>query len=219
MATLGKSKKAPQKLWRPDFRNTETLPDTKVIRTGFLLNFVGISVAVVCMTLYGFREFTLQGLAKSVRELQAQVEGATSNDRKSLDLNKKFIQTAELVSEVIAFDQEPVKYHAFLAEIEQSVQSGMQLTEITLQHSGAEPGESGLPPFNIQLVGKVLENTLVTPAQVLSNFQSSINELPSLSQKEKEMEMVRFNRNNEFGYFDFTLLVKISVKKAPASEQ
>ena len=216
MATLGKSKKAPQKLWRPDFRNTETLPDTKVIRTGFLLNFVGISLAAVCLTMYGYREFNLQGLASSVRELEAQVEAATNADRQFLDQNKKFTQSAELVSEAIAFDAEPVKYYDFLAEIEKSVQTGMQLTGITLQHSGAEPGKSGIPPFNIELVGRVLENSPVTPAQVLSNFQESIRTLPSLSQKEMQMEMIRFNRNNQFGYFDFTLLVKISVKKAPA---
>lgn len=216
MATIGKSKKAPQKMWRPDFRNTETLPDTKVIRTGFLLNFVGISLAAACLALYGYRELTLQGLASSVRELEAQVEGATNADRQYLDFNKKFIQTADLISEVIAFDAEPVKFHLFLAEIEKSVQLGMQLTSITMQHSGEEPGESGIPPFHIELVGRVLENSPITPAQVLSNFQASIKTLPSLSDKQMQMEMIRFNRNNEFGYFDFTLLVKISVKKAPA---
>ena len=216
MATLGKSKKIPQKPWRPDFRNIDSLPDTKVIRTGFLLNFVGICVAATCLIMYGYRELTLQGLSKSVRELQAQVESATTADRQYLDLNKKFVQGAELLSEVIAFDTEPVKYHAFLAEVEKSVQTGMQLTGIILQHSGAEPGKSGIPPFHIELVGRVLENAPVTPAQVLNNFQTSIKGLPSLAGKEMEMEMVRFNRNNEFGYFDFTLLVKISVKKAPA---
>jgi len=216
MATLSKSKKTLQKSWRPDFRNTQTLPDTKIIRTGFLLNFVGISLAAICVTMYGIREFTLQNLAKSVRELQVQVEEATSSDRKSLDTNKKFIQSAEIVSEAIAFDAEPIEFHAFLAEVVDAVQDGMQLMNISLRHSGGEVGKSGIPPFDVEIEGKVLENTLVTPAQVLSDFQGSLEGLTSLSEEELEIEMVRFNRNNEFGYFDFTLLIKITVEKAPS---
>lgn len=216
MATLSKKKKAIQKSWRPDFRNVQTLPDTKVIRTGFLLNFVGLSLAAICLTMYGIREFTLQDLAKSVKELEAQVEGATSSDRQALDTNKKFVQSAEIVSEAIAFDAEPIEYHAFLAEGRDAVQNGMQLTNITLRHSGGEPGKTGIPPFDIEIVGKVLENPAVTPAQTLSNFQESIIGMKSLSEEEMEIEIVQFSRNNEFGYFDFTLLIKITVEKAPS---
>jgi hypothetical protein len=216
MATLSKSKKALHQSWRPDFRNTQTLPDTKIIRTGFLLNFVGISLAAICLTMYGIREFTLQNLAKSVNELKLQVEGATSSDRQSLDTNKKFLQSAEIVSEAIGFDAEPIEFHSFLAEAGDTVQDGMHITSVTLNHSGGQPGKSGIPPFNIEIVGKVLENTSVTPAQTLSNFQGSLKGLASLSDKELVIEMLRFNRNNEFGYFDFTLLIKITVEKAPS---
>ncbi len=216
MATLRKSKKALHKSWRPDFRNVQTLPDTKVIRTGFMLNFVGLTLAAVCLTMYGIREFTLQNLSKTVSELKVQVEGATSSDRQSLDTNKKFMQSAEIVSEAIGFDSEPVGYHAFLAEVGDALQEGMQLTNIVLRHSGGEAGISGIPPFNIELVGKVLESTSVTPAQALSNFQGALEGLASLSEKELEIEMIQFNRNNEYGYFDFTLLIKITVEKAPS---
>ena len=73
-----------------------------------------------------------------------------------------------------------------------------------------------VPPFIVELQGKVLEEAPAKPAQVLNDFQEALGQLPSLKGKSIEMEMARFSRNNQFGHFDFTLLVKISVEKAPS---
>ncbi|MGA1205494.1 MAG: hypothetical protein ACO3ZW_06775 [Opitutales bacterium] len=216
MATLSTSKKVPQRLWRPDFRNTQTLPDTKVIRTGFLLNFVGLSLAVGCMTLYGFREYALQNLIKEVKSLESQVAEATAENRRIMDSNKKFRENADIVAEEVAFDNQAISYHEFLGQLAESLQEGMQLGAVTMENSGDEPGKSGMPPFHIELTGKVLEDAPATPAQVLSNFQSALKELPCLQEEDLQMEMTRFSRNNKFGYFDFTLLIKIAVEKAPS---
>jgi hypothetical protein len=216
MASLTKSRTPQQRQWRPDFRDTQTLPDTKVIRTGFLLNFIGISLAIICLTLYGIREYTLQSLGKNLDSLSNEVVSATAENRKILDINKKFRQSAEIVTEAVAFDTEPVSYHRFLSQLGDALQEGMKLEKIQMSASSDTPEKGKIPPFKITLDGKVLEDAPVTPAQVLSSFQDGILQLSCLEGKQIEMEMVRFNRNNEFGHFDFTLLVKIAVEKVPS---
>lgn len=216
MASLTKSKTPQQRQWRPDFRDTQTLPDTKVIRTGFLLNFVGIALAVICLTLYGIREYTLQSLGKNLDSLSNEVASATAENRKILDTNKKFRQSAEVVTEAVAFDMEPVSYHRFLSQLGDALQEGMKLEKIQMSGSSDTPEKGKIPPFKITVDGKVLEDAPVTPAQVLSSFQDNILQLPCLEEKQVEMEMVQFNRNNEFGHFDFTLLLKIAVEKVPS---
>jgi hypothetical protein len=216
MASLTKSKTPTQRQWRPDFRDTQTLPDTKVIRTGFLLNFVGIAAAVICLTLYGIREYTLQNLIKNLDNLSNEVSSATAENRKILDTNKKFRQSAEIVIEAVAFDTEPVSYHSFLSQLGDALQEGMKLEKIQLSGSSDTPEKGNIPPFKISMDGRVLENAPGTPAQVLSRFQDAMLGLSCLEEKQVEMEMVRFNRNNEFGHFDFTLLIKIAVEKVPS---
>jgi hypothetical protein len=216
MATMRKSKNANQRLWRPDFRDVQALPDTKVIRTGFLLNFIAIALALGSMTLYGMREYSLQTLIKSVKELEQQVASSDSQNRNILDINKRFRQSAEVVSEAVAFDHQALQFHPFLSRLGDSLQEGMVLTVITLQSSTVIDQSKDLPPFVVELQGKVLENAPAKPAQVLNDFQAALMDLPPLQGKRIEMEMARFGRNNEFGHFDFTLLVKISVEKAPS---
>lgn len=216
MASLTKSKTPTQRQWRPDFRDTQTLPDTKVIRTGFLLNFVGIAAAVICLTLYGIREYTLQNLSRNLDTLSNEVSSATADNRKILDTNKKFRQSAEIVIEAVAFDTEPVPFHNFLSQLGEALQEGMKLEKIQMASSTDTPEKGKVLPFKITLDGRVLESAPGTPAQILSLFQDDMLELACLKDKQVEMEMVRFNRNNEFGHFDFTLLIKIAVEKVPS---
>ncbi len=215
MATLGKRNKVVQKPWRPDFRNTEALPDTKVIRTGFLLNAVGVVVALACVIFYGYKEADLQSLASSVRTLQKQVEDATSRDRQILDTNKKFVENASIVSEAVAFDTEAIKFHDFLSQLGDVVQKASLLTDISISHGKGVDSVAKSPPLSINLTGKVFEESQATPAQVLETFQKAILGMECLQGKNPTIEMGRFSRNNDLGHFDFTLTITIPLEEVP----
>ncbi|MGC9449811.1 MAG: hypothetical protein ACP5I4_00070 [Oceanipulchritudo sp.] len=216
MAVLSKSKKAPQRLWRPDFRTAETLPDTKVIRTGFLLNFIAVALAALGICLYGVREYQLQSLMRSVDTLEKQVSESTSRNRIILDENKRFLQSAKVVEEAVAFDHEVVSCHTFITELAGILPEGMEILSIEMSSTTEVAGKGGLPPFAVQLTGVVLQPAPATPAQILNSFQEKIKAIPCISGKETGMETTRFSRNNNTGNFDFTLIVKIPADKAPS---
>ena len=216
MAAFSKSKKAPQRHWRPDFREAEKLPDTKVIRTGFLLNFIAIAVALLVVSLYAVREYSLQVTMQSVKELERRVTESTPENRLILDANKRFRQSAELVEEAVAFDRQPVAFDTFIEEVSRSLPKGIQLTQIELRSSSDILGKGQIGPFQIALTGLVLEDAPATPAQMLSQLQTAIQTLPALEGKSIELETSRFGRNNQLGTFDFTLIVKIAVENPPS---
>jgi hypothetical protein len=216
MISLGRSKKVPQKLWRPDFRDTQTLPDTKVIRTGFLLNFIAIAIALAALSAYLVKEYNLQGLIREVNKLTVQVDGNQSLNRSILDVNKKFRQNAAVVEEAIAFDFQPVPLSDLIAELSGSLQEGMLLKSIQIKYGDDSPdSNSGVSMLAI-MAGRVLEEAPGTPAEILDNFQNAIRELPLLGERTVNMDMMNFGRDNEFGYFDFTLSVEIQMEKPAA---
>jgi hypothetical protein len=217
MAVLSKSKNVQQRLWRPDFRAVHTLPDTKVIRTGFLLNFIALALAALGISLYGVREYQLQGLVRSVDVLEQQVSESTAKNRIILDSNKRFRQSAEVVQEAIAFDFQPFPYHSFIADLARILPEGLELVSLEMKSTSEKSGSKGeLAPFVVELTGKVLEDAPASPSQVLKKFQEAIGDMPSMAGKKPQMEMSRFGRNNESGDFDFTLLVKIPLEKPPS---
>jgi hypothetical protein len=210
MAFARKSKRTVQRLWRPDFRELQSLPDTKVIRTGFLLNLLAIAVTLGVLTAYLIKEYTLQTVAGSVTQLEQQVAGGTAENRAILDANKRFKQSAAVMEEVIAFDLQPVNYPALVRDVAAVIPQGMLLTALELRADDGVPAKGKEPPFVAEFAGRIGSTSDgSTPSQVLSRFQDAIGNIPSLAGKQLQMDLTRFNRNNELDHFEFTLIVLI----------
>ena len=208
MALGRKNNKAAQRLWRPDFRDAQSLPDTKVIRTGFLLNIVAIALTLSVLTFYVVNEYTLQTVSKTLSLLEAQVAGNTPANRQILDDNKRFKQTAAIIEEVVAFDHAVLDIPVFLKELTATRPDSIIFSVIDMKH-GAAATRGNRPPFVIDLSGRIEGVTDATPSQIISFFQRSIGELPSLAGPVLAMDLIRFNRNNQTGHFDFTLQIVI----------
>ena len=213
MALGSKRTKVAQRLWRPDFREVQNLPDTKVIRTGFLINFVAISITLLVVTFYVIKEYSLQSLMSQVRELEVQVADNTSSNRSILDANKRFKQSAAIMEEVIAFDQQLLDFPLFIKEITEILPRRVVLSGLEMKSSQGGDLNSNVPYFKVDLTGRILAGTELTPSQVLSNFQDEIAKLPSMKGRAVEMDLVQFQRDNKAGYFDFTLQLMIPPEK------
>jgi len=216
MAFAIKSKPPVQRLWRPDFRSLENLPDTKAIRTGFLINFVAIVLALVLFATYAFREYSLLSLTRMVSELEQNVAESTSRNRSLLEANKRFKQSAAIMEEAIAFDQQALDHARFISEVAASMPPGILISSIEMNYSPERLRSAIIPPFDVQITGRVFSTPKETPSQILTGFQETIRGLGSLERRDPRMDLTRFSRNNEFGYFDFTLLVRIPVTVPPA---
>lgn len=214
MALGSNTKKVTQRPWRPDFREVNLLPDTKVIRTGFLINFVAISITLLVATLYVIKEYSLQSVMAQVRELESQVADNTASNRSMLDANKRFKQSSSIMEEVIAFDRQLLDFPGFIKDITGILPQRVVLSGIELKSAQGLGGKVNEPYFSVELKGRILAGEGLTPSQVLSNFQDEIKGLPSINERSVEMDLVQFRRNNELGYFDFTLELMIPPEKA-----
>ncbi len=216
MAGLMNKKKHSNRTWRPDFRNVESLPDTKTIRTSFLLNFIAVALVVAVGSAYIIREYSYQNLKREVKSLEVQVSNNMNKNRSILDTNKRFEESAAVVAEAVAFDWQPVKFYDLVEDFTDVMQEGMVLTNVQLSNIQDQVGKKKRNVLLLELKGKVLENAPVTPAQLLKNYQDALRKMPCLNGAEIDIEMAQFSRNNMMGNFDFTLDVKIPITSAPS---
>lgn len=217
MALGRKDKKDTQKLWRPDFRDVQSLPDTKVIRTGFLMNFVAIAVTVAVVVFYVFREYELQSTARMVASLETQVADGTSENRSILESNKRFKQSSSLMEEVVAFDRKIVDYADLINQAARVLPDGLVFNQLSLAASDEQAGKNKLAPLRMEITGRISSAGARTPSQILTDFQEKLAALDCVAGRDLGMELTRFNRNNEFGFFDFTLLVIIPYESGSES--
>src|SRR5687767_12813619 len=99
--------------WHPNFRNFEKLPDTKVVRTAFFVNFAAITLALAAVVYFGLQEWRLRGVQAQVALVQAQIDRDKKVSDQAVALFKKFQAEEAKILEVDTF----VKSKPIVSEI------------------------------------------------------------------------------------------------------
>lgn len=133
MQLPGRSKKNQQAVWRPDFRSVENLPDTKAVRTGFLYNFIAITVTVGLLVYLGLQEYNIHSAGQEVIRLQSQLESGTAQNRQLLELNRQWLGHANVVKEAVQFHRSPLNHADFLRELTEALPEGIVFSSISLK--------------------------------------------------------------------------------------
>lgn len=89
--------------WHPNFRNFEKLPDTKVVRTAFFINFAAITVALAALIYFGLDDWKLRGVRKQVAAIEAQIARDKKVSDQAVAQFKKFQAEEAKVLEVDTF--------------------------------------------------------------------------------------------------------------------
>lgn len=89
--------------WHPNFRNTQLLPDLKVVRTTFFINAVCIALASAALMLTGYREYQAFGLRSSMSQARKHMEEAKEQNEKYLASNRKFMDGVRKFDEAREF--------------------------------------------------------------------------------------------------------------------
>jgi Tfp pilus assembly protein PilN len=212
MLQLRNKKKLEQALWRPDFRDRQALPDTKAVRTTFLLNFVSIAIALVLGSYYAHREFSIANLGASVGFLRNQVDAGRPGNRSLLESNRQFKEVEQRARDIIAFEEQPMDNAGFIRELAVMLPDSVVLERLRMFPRRSERGNQSVSGYMIQIDGTIVGGDEKSPSEVIADLQERLKQTESLSGLEPDIDLTRFNRNNELGIFGFSLQITIPSK-------
>lgn len=116
--------------WRPDFRDSETLPDTKVVRTSFFLTAGFFSVAVAMAMFLGFREYQKVQVEKDLIELQVEVDGMKPEHGVKVAANGKFMSANGRIDEIVAMRGNQIVGSDLLISVGAALSPSMVLSQM-----------------------------------------------------------------------------------------
>lgn len=201
-----KKKSEEHPAWRPDFRDVGQLPDTKAVRTDFILNFAAILLVLGLGSLYGIREYSLQTVGTALESQKERIAENEARNRELLRLNGAFQRAARVAEEAIAFDERPLAFAGFLGELAAVLPEEVVLRSIELGHAGEVEGEKG---YLVRLDGSVVSFEERSPSAVLALLQERMRELEPIGERLLAMEVADFNRDLGLNVFTFSLRVMI----------
>jgi len=181
--------------WHPDFRDIQRLPDTKVIRTSFLVNGAVALVTAVLLTWFCYEAYQLRGLTNQVADWQLQIDRDKGPSERAIALYKNF-------------EAESAK----LANVESFVKSRPVVSEILVHLGKTLPDYLAIDRFDLSAANLNLRGTVRgAPDQASGRASAYIQQLKSdafFSEKFSEVTLLNLNRNAQTG----SLIVEISCK-------
>jgi hypothetical protein len=103
--------------WHPNFRNLERLPDTKVIRTQFFVNFAAAAIAASLLLYFCFQEYRINNLSRQVADWQAQIDTNKKASDQALVLSRRFSDEERKIGELNNFLKQRLVLSQFLLQI------------------------------------------------------------------------------------------------------
>lgn len=161
---MNKRAKDIQPHWRPNFRIANTLPDIKVVRTGFIVNMVAGGLFMMAAVFVLQREYRAMVLGNSVEGLEQQIEAAEPDDKEFLRESRRFRDTARYAEELQLFFDTPFTASGVLAELarlrpEDLVFENMRYSEATVSRDGED--EETFVEYQIRVSGETRQLIVV----------------------------------------------------------
>lgn len=125
--------------WRADFRDTSRLPDLKVVRTDFLVNYGMVSLAVILLSYAGFVEYGHWNMGKEIEDLERDIQSRTVQNTKSLQESGVFTANMAFVDEFVKFKTPRVDCVEVLAALGNFRPEGLTLGNITADCAFVDP--------------------------------------------------------------------------------
>lgn len=206
-------KKNIQPNWRPNFRIPDTLPDIKVVRTDFVVNFVAVTLALLASIFVFQREYRAHVLKNSIAKLEQEIRVAEPEDAVSLKLSQRFRDAAEHVVELEKFYNSAVAAHDLLAELAEAQPADLIFNQITYSENVRKADGGNSMEYGIQLAGQVRELT------VLDGFKETLSKTSFYDQARFTGEIDETVQSRDSETLIFPYRINITLRPAAAKTE
>lgn len=198
-------KKPVQKPWHPDFRIAEGLPDTKIVRTDFLINLGAVLVAVVLLLVVGYRE-TLIWTAQRDIELAHSIRADLSpENNRAIALNRTFMEARAIYRDLEIFFNAPFHVDRLILDLAEAKPDEVSLESLTYRVTEFEQSQQVHRRHGIQMRA----NTRSIPDPV-ETYRRRIRAIDYLDRPNLRIQDSN-PRQTDAGNFAFDLSVTFSI--------
>ena len=122
--------------WHPDFRNLARLPDTKVVRTQFFVNFAAIAITASLLLYFSYQEYRINNLNRQVAYWQTQIDTNRKASGQALMLSQKFAAEEKKISELNSFLTPRLVLSQFLLNLGSTLPQELAMGTVDIRNTG-----------------------------------------------------------------------------------
>jgi hypothetical protein len=206
---IGKKKPEVVPFWHPNFRVVDALPDIKQVRTGFIVNFITVTLAVLALGWTVVTEVEIHKVNTDLDHFNTNIAALTPTTTKDLASSARFVSTSKPLQFAAKFFSEklsPLDVYSSLMDARPSdiLFDSLEIDSVVLDLGGTKKAYTQ----RIIIDGTLSSNNLlsldefVTKAQNSPAFKSRITGDP----KDRKIET---HGDQAAGIFTFTVTITL----------
>lgn len=153
---IKKSKQGHEAPWHQDFRNTDALPDIKVIRTRFFVNFVAIVVPLFVSILWAQQELSLSEVRGDIAKLEDEKASLEASNSELVSLSREFMKEAAKVESLDAYYHNLFPVSDYLLTLSDQVSEDMVISSMDLKKANRIEGNNVIDTWESRISGYVV---------------------------------------------------------------
>lgn len=174
-------KPEPQLEWHVDFRDEESLPDVKPVRTSFFINGVSILVLTIVTLFLAVKEFQRHMIHEEIVAIQEKIAENSARNKEVLRLDSAFKSEARYINGVVDYLNGSLELSSLLVALADTLHPEMSFTSIRYQDRGGREGEGKELVINGTITARP-----DAAASVVTQYVDALQEDPFLSGRIKE---------------------------------
>ena len=205
--------------WHPNFADSSALPDIKVVRSAFFINFTSLLLVAVMLFYWGFLEFQISTVSGLIAEDNKQIKFLAPGNVELLKQSQEFERWARLINEVQGFLSSALKPSGFLLAMGEARPSNMTMSELryniearsdSTKDAKGKKTTQNYAVYTISLAGSV-SGTSQQATRAVEAFRDSLSGLPIF----KEIKVVKppflksFVRDSSLDVYSFVITLEV----------
>ena len=154
---IKKSKQTVDAAWHQDFRNPDSLPDIKVIRTRFFVNFVAIVVPLFVGIMWIQQELSWSSIRGDIEKLENEKSGMNSSNTELVSLSRDFLKESAKVESLEGYYHNLFPLSDYLESIARQVPADMVISSMDLKKSNRIDGDNVVDTWESRISGYAVQ--------------------------------------------------------------
>ena len=172
---IKKSKAPSQSPWHQDFRNADVLPDIKVIRTQFFVNFVAIVIPLFIAIMWIQKEVSLNSLKGNLANLEKDKASMQSTNNEFVELSREFLKESAKIESLDDYYYNLFPVSDYLVMLSDQVEEDMVVSSMEIKKSNRVSGNDVVDVWESRIAGYVAQGDQGAITRV-NNFVEEISQ-------------------------------------------
>lgn len=116
--------------WRPDFRDVESLPELRAVRTKFFIPALAITAVVIFSSYLLYQEYRASKISEDIAKVSSEISTYEVRHDEKVKLNGEFMKISQVLNEVVEFKEGRLIGSDFLLAVSSRLLEGLYLTRV-----------------------------------------------------------------------------------------